>query len=92
MLNLSHNPPLALPIGGGASFCVLHVGPTEPIGTAPLSDPAVRNGSARSVRLLLKPQVGLEGWSGLRTGVGVRGPGDLWCLGKEEGVLSDGNF
>ncbi|KAJ8788034.1 hypothetical protein J1605_022595 [Eschrichtius robustus] len=42
--------------GGGASFCVLHVDPTEPIGTAPLSDPTVRNGSVRSVRLLLKPQ------------------------------------
>lgn len=42
--------------GSGASFCVLPVDPTEPIGTAPLSYPAVRNGSARSVRLLLKPQ------------------------------------
>lgn len=54
-----HNPPLALPAGGGASFCVRHAGPTEPTGTAPLLDPAVRSGSVRSVHLLLKPQVGL---------------------------------
>lgn len=56
-----HNLPLALPAGGGASFCVLHVDPMEPIGTAPLLDPTVRNGSVRSVHLLLKPQVSLEG-------------------------------
>lgn len=73
MVCLFHDPPVALPLGGGASFCVLHAAPMEPIGTAPLSDPTVRNGSARSVHLLLKPQVGLEGWSGLRTGVRLRG-------------------
>lgn len=54
VFHVSHNPPLALPVGSGASFCVLHADPMEPIGTAPLSDPTVRNGSARSVRLLPK--------------------------------------
>lgn len=52
---LSHRPPLALPVGSGASFCALHADPMEPIGTAPLSDPTVRNGSAWSVRLLPEP-------------------------------------
>lgn len=42
--------------GGGASFYVLHVDPVEPIGTAPLLDPTIRNGSVRNVHLRLKSQ------------------------------------
>lgn len=42
--------------GGGASFCVLRADPMELIGTAPLLDPTVKNGSVRSVHLLQKPQ------------------------------------
>lgn len=38
--------------GGGVSFCVRHVDPTEPTGTAPLLDPTARNGSVMSVCLL----------------------------------------
>lgn len=49
-----------LPVGGGASFYVLHVDPVEPIGTAPLLDPTIRNGSVRNVHLRLKSQVGLS--------------------------------
>lgn len=58
-------------VGGGASFCVLHVDPTEPTGTAPFLDPTARDGSVKSVHLLLHPQVGLEERPGLRTRVGL---------------------
>lgn len=56
--------------GDGASFCVLHVDPMEPTETAPLLDPTARNGNVMSVRLL-QPRVRLEGWSSVRTGMGM---------------------
>ena len=76
---------MALPAGDGASFCVLHADPTELIETALLLEPTVRNGSVKSVHLLLKPQVGPEGWSGLRTGVEM---GGLVVPGKGGGLAA----
>lgn len=57
-------------VDGGASFCVLRVDPMEPTGTAPLLDPTARNGSVMSV-CLLQPRVRLEGWSTVRTRMGL---------------------
>lgn len=59
---------------------MLRADPMELIGTAPLLDPTVKNGSVRSVHLLQKPQVGLEG-----TGQGGPGRGGLVVPGKGEG-------
>lgn len=70
---------------------MLRVDPMEPTGTAPLLDQTARNGNVMSV-CLLQPRVRLEGWSAVRTwmGLGAVIPGNGDSM-SQRGTLSGYN-